>query len=390
MAITLIINPGSTSKKYALYKDGHEVVSLQFEETGVGFDLCEIVNGSRGKCEPILAEEYNNALKITLDRLVSGGYIVRTCEITAVGVRVVAPGEKFAKHAVVDEDYIKELSVQEHFAPLHIPPVRSAFKEVKTLLPNAKLVAASDSAFHSTHPEYVNRYSLPKADADALGIKRYGYHGLSIASIASRLHNTFDTLPERCLVCHIGGGVSVTSLKHGVSFDSSMGFGPMSGLMMSGRAGDLDASALLALINGTGKNGVELHQYLNDQSGFVGIAGVSDMRQVLNLLNEKNKDAELAFRMFQYQFNKLVGGLIVGLGGVDAIVLTATASVRNPELRAELLSGLAPLGIEFDNNKNDSLINAEGRIETEGSTAMIAVMKTDELGEIDRIVSEFL
>lgn len=390
MATTLIINPGSTSKKYALYKNGQEVVLLQFEITGVGFDVCEITNGNRGKCESIRDEDYNNALKITLERLVTGQFIGSIGEIVAVGVRIVAPGRIFARHTMIDEDYIETLTNQEHFAPLHIPLICEALKEVQTLLPDTKLIAASDSAFHSTHPEYVKRYSLPKADADTLDIKRYGYHGLSVSSVASRLPSIFGHTPERCIICHIGGGVSITALKRGVSFDSSMGFGPMSGLMMSSRAGDLDASALLALIEGTGKSSVELHRYLNSESGFVGIAGVSDMRQVLNLLSQKHPDAELAFRMFKHQFNKLLGGMIMGLGGVDAMVLTATASFRNSELRAELLSGLTPFRIGFDVRKNELLVNSEGRIETKESTAMIAVMKTDEMGEINRIVSSFL
>jgi len=390
MAITLIINPGSTSKKYALYKDGHEVVSLQFEETGVGSDLCEIVNGSRGKCEPVKNEDYVNSLKFSLGKFEAGNYLSSIKDISAIGVRVVAPGSKFVKHALVDEGYIKALNEATHLAPLHIPPVLEAIKEVMTLMPEAKLVAASDSAFHSTHPEHVSRYSLPKSDADNYGIKRYGYHGLSVSSVASRLQSVFGIIPKRCLVCHIGGGVSITALKDGISFDSTMGFGPMSGIMMSGRAGDLDGSALQALILCTGKSGAELHEYLNYQSGFVGIAGASDMRQILNMLNEKNQDAELAISMFKYQFSKLVGALVFGLGGLDAIVFTATASVRNPELRAVLLSPLSPLGIELDQNKNDLLINAEGRIESRSSTAMIAVMRTDELGEIDRIVSRFL
>lgn len=390
MATTLIINPGSTSKKYALYQDDQEVVSIQFEETSVGFNLCVLSKGNRGKCESVLVEEYANALQVTLNRLTTGGYISAFNEIEAVGVRVVAPGDRFAKHEIVDDDYIEALSKQEDFAPLHIPPVMEALKEVQELLPKVKLVAASDSAFHSSHPEYIKRYSLPKMDADTLGIKRYGYHGLSVASVTARLQSTFGTVPKRCLICHIGGGISVTALKDGVSFDSSMGYGPMSGLMMSGRAGDIDGSALLALMEGTGKTGVEIHQYLNDGSGFVGIAGVSDMREVLNLQNGKHDDAILAFQMFKYQFTKVVGGLMAGLGGIDALVFTATASVRNPWLRAALLSPLVPLGIKFDEAKNDSLINTEGRIEMQDSTSLIAVMKTDEFGEINRIVSQFL
>lgn len=390
MATTLIVNPGSTSKKYALYEDGQELISIRLEKTGSGFDVCEIINHENSKCQPVAVDQYKNALKYSLSRLLDGGYIKSEQEIEAVGVRVVAPGNAFAKHSLVDKQYIQLLEAEEVSAPLHIPPILEALLEVREILPQAKLVAASDSAFHVTHPEFVNRYSLPKSDADSLDIKRYGYHGLSVASIASRLQSVFGTVPARTLVCHIGGGISVTALKDGVSFDSSMGFSPMSGLMMSGRAGDIDGSAVLALLEKSDKSGVELHKYLNEQSGFAGILGASDMRQVLNLKNDKNPDAELAFSMFRYQFTKLVGGLMAGLGGVDALVLTATAAVRNPELRRELLTGLTSLGIEFDNDKNSTLINKEGRIENQYSIASIAVMKTDELGEIDKVVRQFL
>ena len=386
MATALIINPGSTSKKFALYRDTEQVVTFRYEETGGGFDVCEETASERGKCVPVSATEYRDAFSHTLIHLAEKGHIKDQSEISAVGVRVVAPGLRFAEHTVVDDDYLATLESRQRFAPLHIPPVIRLLQEARELLPNQKVIAVSDSAFHRTMPEAARSYSAPPDDREQLELERYGYHGLSVASIARRLEATFGTVPARTIVAHVGGGVSVTALRDGVSVETSMSFTPASGLMMSSRAGDLDAGAFLSLMDDKKLSGEKAHEYLHRSGGFVGVTGLKDMRLVLKQYEEGNEEAVLAVSMYQHQLTKLFGAYFAVLGGLDALVLTATAVVRNAELRALILDPLDSLGVKFDPDKNSVLIGQEGLIDSSDSQVKIAVLKTDELGEIARVV----
>jgi acetate kinase len=389
MGTTLIVNPGSTSTKLALVLRDNKLVRFTFEDTGKGFDWCIEENQEKGLCESVTASQFQQPVSHTINYLLQQGKLKSVTDIDTVAVRIVSPGVAFTKHQVIDKAYIESLNKTERFAPLHIPPVLRVIENVKKLLPQAKLLAISDSAFHQTIPEYSRTYSVKNNDSEELGIKRYGYHGLSVSSIASRLETIFGYVPERTIVAHIGGGMSVTALHHGVSRLTSMGFAPASGLMMGERAGDLDASAMLALIEGKKLSGLKAHQYLNQAGGFRALLGVSDLRLVLKLYQEGDSKAILAINMWVEQFTKIVGSYFAVLGGLDAMVLTATAMTRNPELRKILLSQLGSLGVAIDEVKNESVINRDGLIELEGSRVKIAVVKTDEILEMLSAVNDF-
>ncbi|MCB9811380.1 hypothetical protein H6783_00535 [Candidatus Nomurabacteria bacterium] len=390
MATTLIVNTGSTSKKFSLFADGILRASVRLEVTPAGHEMCVSTETEELVCSPITLDAYDNALAFTLTTLQSRSDIADVSAIDAVGVRVVAPGTEFTKHQEVTEAFLAALSARESLAPLHIPPTLTAISQVTEALPQARIVAVSDSAFHTSRPEFVWRYSLPQADADTYDLHKFGYHGLSMASIARRLPEVFSAVPARTIVCHLGGGISMTALRDGRSFDTTMGFAPASGLMMSGRGGDLDAALLLGLMESKQLSVAELHDYLNHQCGFTGVAGVSDMRSLLDKVAAHDADGELAFAMFTHQFKKTIGSLIAALGGLDALVLTATAAVRNPMLRFALLEPLKPLGIEVDRHRNQETVNTDGRLEHADSRVQLAVMTTDELGEMDRVTQSFL
>jgi len=382
MGTTLLVNPGSTSTKLAVYVDSQESARFTFEDTGSGFDWCIESNNLKGLCQPLSATEYHDPIGYTLKYLLSTGLVKNAEEITAVAVRLVAPGDLFMRHQLIDDQFLVSLKQAERFAPLHIPPVLKISSRVTELLPTAKQLAISDSAFHATVPEYGRVYSVPKADADYFNIKRFGYHGLSVASVASRLESVFGYMPRRTIVAHIGGGMSITGLLDGKSRVTSMGLTPASGLMMGERAGDLDGASLLSLLEGKKFTGIKAHQYINQAGGFRALVGVSDLRLVMKLYHEGNKDAVFALQVWTEQVTKIIGGYITVLGGVDAIVLTATAMVRNAELRQLVTNSLSCFGVELDDNKNAELINREGVIHLDGSKVPIAVLKTDELLEM--------
>ena len=384
MAFTFIVNPGSTSRKYALYNDGVCIVVLYCEMTGEGFSLSVIRNNTKVFEGQITAHEFENSVEKVIEYLLEEGDIKKLFDIQKIGVRVVSPGSYFTKHRVIDKKYLHELKDKEDVAPLHIPGLLSEIHAVKKAVPDAIVYGISDSVFHTTIPKHVRTVSIAKADAEKYDIKRFGYHGLSFASVAGRLQEKFGIVPSRTIVCHIGGGVSIAALKDGKSVSTSMGYSPVSGLLMGSRGGDIAAGVVAALTVFKRLRGKKLYEYLYKESGFKGVAGVSDLRVLLERKALCDEDAKLAVDMFVHQMQSWIGRHATQMGGVDAIVLTATASVRNPNIRKLLLSNLSLFDVELDEEKNDSLIGKEGFIHKEGSAVKVLVLKTDEMGEIER------
>lgn len=387
MEVAFIVNPGSTSRKYALYKDTVCVTKFFCEATGTGFCMSVVAHGVKVVEKELTATEFNNAATHAMEYALESGQLDSVQDITHVAVRVVAPGTFFTKHRVIDAEYISQLKKVEDVAPLHIPDLISEIESIQKTLPDTRLFAVSDSAFHTTIPEYINTVSIPRVDAREFDIRRFGYHGLSMSSVSRRLKAQFGEVPERTIVCHVGGGVSIAALRNGESVSTSMGYSPVSGLIMGSRGGDITAGVTAALTVFKKLRGKKLYEYLYKESGFKGVAGVSDLRLVLERNASGDADAKLAVDMFVHEFHSWIGAHVATLGGVDAIVLTATASERNPALRALLLSGLEVFGIEVDEEKNNECIGREGMIQKEGQSVKIAVMKTDEMGEIDRVVT---
>lgn len=383
MASTLVVNPGSTSKKYALFQSGVEVYSMFFEQTGDGFGICWSKNGEQQKCESAEARTYQKAIDYFLEEAKSDGAIIHVHDIDAVGVRIVAPGTPFTEHQQLTDEYVALLEKAKDVAPLHAPAILDEIYAVKALVPHAVHYGISDSAFHTSMPVHRRKVGLPRKDVDQYDIGRFGYHGLSMSSIARRSESFFGVAPDRLIVCHIGGGISCTAIHYQESVDTSMGYSPASGIMMGSRVGMLDADALVALMTRKGIRDVSsLPQYLNNESGFRGLTGFSDMRLVLNQYTEGDSCAAEALQMFRYQLHRQIGGHYAVLGGLDALVLTGTASVRSPFLRAYLLDGLGCVGAVLDEERNDSLVGKEGMIHSDRGDVSVAVMINDEMGEI--------
>ena len=387
MASTLVINPGSTSKKYALYENGALMYSMYFERTGDGFGICREKNKEQQKCETIEPHVYKKALEYFVAQAVADEVIKSAKDIDAVGVRIVAPGTPFTKHQMLTDAYLALLDKAKDVAPLHAPAILDEIYAAKALVSHAALYGISDSAFHTSMPDHRRKIGIPRKDVNDYDINRFGYHGLSMSSIARRSESFFGVAPDRMIVCHIGGGISVTALHYQESVDTSMGYSPASGVMMGSRVGMFDADALVALMTKKGIRDIEaLPQYLNKESGFMGLVGFSDLRLVLNKFTEGDECATQAMEMFRYQLQRLIGGHYAILGGLDAIVLTGTASVRNSFLRGYLLEGLGSLGVLLDEERNNELIGKEGMIHSERGDVSVGVMKNDEMGEIARQV----
>lgn len=383
MGITLVINPGSSSKKYALYSNRTLQLNAYVERTKEGFEMCTTVGGiQQGNCEIVPNQGYHDSLNNFLRRAKSEGFIHADSDIKKVAIRVVAPGTFFQSHRAIDEVFMKKLRACSSLAPLHVPHIEHELQALVSALPGAKLVSVSDSAFHHTMPEPARLYSLPRKDYEEFDLYRFGYHGLSVASAVRRLHAVTGTDPKRAIVCHLGSGVSVTALKDGESVDTTMGYAPGSGLIMGSRAGDLDAGALLVLMQYRNLKPVDAQTYIQTHGGLKGIADEADLRFLLERKARGDKSATLAIASFVYQIRKAIGSQLLLLGGVDTIVFTATAGERSSVLRALIMENLEDVGIMIDQDKNEACVGRDGVISDFTSKIKVAVIKADEAAEI--------
>jgi acetate kinase len=386
MATTLVINPGSSSRKYALYRDGQSVLEFRFEDTNSGFEMCSQTSGIQQTCEAITKDDFTDAFDRVVDGV--GAYLFRENydrKVDNVVIRVVAPGTFFQRHAIIDENYIAELKKRAAIAPLHIPVILREVESVLKHFKQAKIIAASDSAFHSEMPPRAREYSIAIEDVNQFDIHRFGYHGLSVASVVRRIHALIGQEPERMIVCHIGSGTSVTALKHGKSIETTMGFSPSTGLPMGSRAGDIDSAALLELMRVKHWRPADAEMYINTNGGLAGMAKESDIRRLLDRRSQNDAVATHALDVFAYNIQKAIAAQTVALGGIDVIVLTATAAVRSSELRSLIMQGLPHFGVQVSKDRNDLLVGKEGVISLRNSVVKVVVMRTDEMGEMSQV-----
>ncbi len=384
MATTLIINPGSSSKKYALYKNSELLLTMRFESTESGYELCTTIHGEQ-QCLPLSQVDFDTALAQVLKTAEERKCIGSKEEVTRVGIRIVAPGTFFQTHRIIDASYIELFTQVLARAPLHIPVMEKEIQTVLELLPNARFVGVSDSFFHRTLPKVARDFSISPGEAEKYDIYRFGYHGLSVASVVRQLPAKMGFLPERLIVCHVGSGVSVTAVRAGESIDTTMGFTPGGGLIMSTRAGDLEASALVAYLEASGVPLSHAHSFLQQGGGFKARSGVHDLRILIKRYHERDHEAVIALEQFIYKIQLAIGGYVAALGGIDALIFTATATERNPTLRALIIEGLEGVHLSLDSAINETVVGRSACISTPGVIPAVYVLQTDEMGEMLKI-----
>lgn len=391
MATTLVVNPGSSSRKYALYRGGQSVLDFRFEDTNSGYEMCSQTSGTQQICEAIKKDDFTEAFARVVDAVEAYLFRVeRGKKLDSVVIRIVAPGTFFQQHTVITDAYVRELKKREATAPLHIPIMLREVESARKYFKQASIIAASDSAFHSTMPPCAREYSIASEDAAQFDIYRFGYHGLSVASIVRRMHPLIGSQPEKMIVCHLGSGSSVTAVKNNKSVETTMGFAPATGLPMGSRAGDIDSAALLELMRVKHWRPADAEMYLNTKGGLLGIAKESDIRRLLDRRAQNDKAANQALNVFAYNIQKAVAAQTVALRGLDVLVLTATAATRSAQLRCLILEGLQHLGIQINNDRNDQLIGKDGVISARNSLVKVVVMRTDEMGEMAQIAEELV
>lgn len=380
--IVLVVNRGSSSKKYALYRGEEMLLSGSFVREGEGYEMC-VGNGPN---EKISEESFFSGLSLFLEKCHTLGIIASATEISLVGMRIVSPGVYFQEHHIIDANFCKALQKVSESDPVHIEPILAEIDAVSTLLSHALQVGVSDSAFHASLPENAFAYALPEALRES-GVRRFGYHGISVASVMHTLKEKFGGVPERTIVCHLGSGASVTALRNGKSVDTSMGYSPLEGLVMSTRIGDIDVGGVLQLLKE--HTSEELQKLFYTQSGLLALSGLSaDMKVLLEAEKEGHEGALRAVSAFVRGVQKYIGAYTAVLGGVDAIVYTGTIGEKSGEIRSRICSELSWLGVSLDRDL-DARQGAEGVIGS-GGPVKVFMLSSDESRQIVREAMHFL
>ena len=263
-------------------------------------------------------------------------------------------------------------------APAHNPPYVAAMRSILSRLPDIPLVAAFETDFHATIPERHRRYAVPGAWSDELHVKKWGFHGASHRFIAERSAELFDHNPLRVISCHLGGSSSLCAILNGRSVATTMGMSPQSGLPQNNRSGDFDPFALPWIMRQTGLSLTEILEILATQSGLLGISGVSgDIRDLEQAAEDGNRPARLALDVYISEIRRQLGGLLVELGGAEAIVFTGGIGEHGVNIREAICANLSELGIVLDRRSN-AAASDEQEISSGESRTHIWVIPTNE------------
>jgi acetate kinase len=350
--VILSFNSGSSSSKVALYRlsaDGEKLLAVGAAE-GIGLTSGRLwIKDGNARTLSDAERSFprsTDALAALFDEMEH----LRLSRPDAIGHRVVHGGPDHFDPQRVTPELIEALRTLIPFAPLHIPVEIEAIEGLASRFPHVAQAVCFDTGFHRRMPEVARRFALPRALWDE-GICRYGFHGISYEYIMATLG---PAPPARIIIAHLGNGASMVAVQNGRPIDTTMGFTPTGGFMMSTRSGDLDPGLMVYLINQKDYDGRRLQRLVNHESGLLGVSAISS--DVKRLLERRTAEpnAALAIEMFCYQMRKQIGALAAALGGLDLLVFTAGIGERAAPVRFEVCRGLEHLGIELDRQRNDS------------------------------------
>lgn len=386
--VILVLNCGSSSIKYQVID--MEAASSKLLAKGIveriGLPEGDLVHKPVGK-EPFELRQpipdHTTGIRLVLDALTDPqhGVIRSLDEVKAVGHRVAHGGEYFPESCLVTEEVKEKIRSLFEIAPLHNPANLEGVLSIEKVLPGVPQVTVFDTSFHQTIPAVNYMYALPHAYYDKYRVRKYGFHGTShryVARIGAELAG-LDFENSKIITCHIGNGASVTAVLNGKSFDTSMGFSPLDGLVMGTRCGSVDASAVTYIGEKEGMTYAELNEMMNKRSGVLGLTGLSsDMRDIDRAYDEGNPEAILARDMHYSRIKKFVGEYAAEMGGVDLIVFTGGVGENSSEMRESVCEGLEFMGVHFDKAANQGARGVNKMLSTPDSKVKVAMIATNE------------
>ncbi len=381
----LVLNAGSSSLKYQL-------IDMK-KETLIAKGLCDKVGDiskstlsykTNDFCRVIKTDmhDHKDALKAVLKMMLDEkiGVLKSVSEIYGVGHRVVHSAEDFTESVLVTDEVIRICIKNEELAPLHMPPSNYCIKACKTIMPNTPMVLVFDTAFHSTMPRKAYRYAISNADYKKYKVRKYGFHGTSHKYVSELACEALGNPNAKVITCHLGNGASMSAIKDGKCFDTSMGFTPLEGLVMGTRSGDMDPAVVSYLM---GKKKMDVHeviQYLNKECGLLGLSELSnDNRDLEAAAKAGNDKAQLALDVFDYRITKYIGAYAAVLGGIDAIVFTGGIGENSEYHRRVVLENLKFLGIQISDHKNSAQLESDvNDISADSASVKTFVINTNE------------
>ena len=318
------------------------------------------------------------------------GVIKKPDEIEVVGHRVVHGGEAFAATTLISKKVKERIQQLFPLAPLHNPPNFMGIEVAEKIFRRAKQVAVFDTAFHQTMPPRAFTYAIPKSFYAEHHVRVYGFHGTSHKYVSGRAMEYLKKPDARLITIHLGNGCSIAAVKDGKSIDTSMGFSPLSGLVMGTRSGDIDPSIIFYLVNQLGYDPEQVSTLLNKRSGMQGLTGLSDMRDIDKAWQEGKNDAGLALEIYAYRIKKYIGAYAAILNGLNAIIFTAGVGENDVHTRQRVCRDMQYLNIHLDEEKNKISSTAVREINSAASPVKILVVPTDEELEIAKQCFELL
>ncbi len=393
----LVINAGSSSLKFQLIDMDGEKLLVKGNCDRIGLDNSVLKYQKTGSDEIVSnkdMENHKDAIKVVIEALTNRetGVIKDMSEISGVGHRVLHGAEKFHDPVIINDKVMETVRECIPLGPLHNPANIMGIEGCQSVMPDTPMVAVFDTGFHQTMPKYAYFYPLPYEVYKKYGIRKYGFHGTSHKYIGKRTAE-FLGKPQKGLKiisCHLGNGASICAIKDGECVDTSMGLTPLDGLEMGTRCGTIDPAVVTFLMKKEGMTPDQMDNYMNKQSGVLGVSGVSsDFRDLTAAAAEGNERAQLAIDIFCYRVKTFIGSYAAAMGGVDAVVLTGGIGENVTSVKLQCLKGLEFMGIIVDEEKN-KVRGQEIDISAPGATVKTLVIPTNEELAIARDTLELI
>lgn len=381
----LCVNAGSSSLKFQLFEMPEEKVIISGYIEKIGFEDSfwnTKINGEKIRGEKFL-KNHTEAVDVMLDELIKHKAVESLDEIKGVGHRVLHGGEKYSDSVLIDDQVVQDIKDLTKLGPLHHPGNLAGIEAMQKALPGVPNVAVFDTAFHQTMPAVNYMYPVPYEWYEKYGVRKYGFHGTSHKYITETMKKMLGKEDVNLIICHVGSGASISCIKDGKCYDTTMGLTPLDGLMMGTRCGSIDPSIIEYVCKESGKDVSEVTNDLNKKSGLLGICGFNDNRDVEKAIANGDERAKLALDMYVDIINRFIAEYYIELDGkVDAIVMTAGVLENGSETREAILTKLKPLGIVVDKEFNSKIAGFkeihEGRITTDESAIPVYVIPTNE------------
>ncbi|MFD6895772.1 acetate kinase [Rhodococcus sp. NPDC060086] len=389
----LVLNSGSSSIKFQLIDPQTAEAPAHGLIERIGEPDGRIIFHHTTGTEEHLGEipDHRFALRKVLEMLEGLGRPLEEVGIVAVGHRLVHGGDRFYEPTLIDDAVVQTVSDLSVLAPLHNPANVIGMEVAREELPDVPHVGVFDTAFFHSLPAAAATYAIDRDIARENGVRRYGFHGTSHEYVSNRaadfLGRDYSELDQ--VVLHLGNGASASAIAGGRPLDTSMGLTPLEGLVMGTRSGDIDPGVLMHLNRAAGMDVDEIDRVLNRSSGLKGLSGVNDFRALLELIDDGDTDAKLAYDVYVHRLKKYIGAYLAILGGIDTIVFTGGVGENNIDVRRDSLAGLDRLGIVVDPERNEASGGGERRISADNSHVEVLVIPTNEELAIARAAAEF-